>query len=117
MILEGNLTAIYSANFIAILLLLVLFICNFWRFQYKTYENKMLIYMIILDIATCLVVVASYVIDGKEGMNYRFFGHLTNSFIFTSNMITAFMWMLLIEAHLRAEPSTRKRYYLHYLCL
>lgn len=109
MFYEINLTSIYASNFIAVMLLIILFICNFWRFQYKTYENKILIYMILLDIVSCLVVVASFVIDGKEGMTFRFFGHLTNSFIFTSNMITAFFWMLLIEAHLRNEPSTRKK--------
>ena len=106
---EINIQSIYATNLIAVVLLLVLFNCNFWRFKYKTYENKVLISLIILGFLASVDVVVSYLIDGKPGMSYRFFGHVTNSFIFIANMVGAFLWMLLIETHLRCEPSTRKK--------
>ena len=104
-----DLTSIYATNAIAVLLLLILFVCNFWRFQYKTYENKVLISMILLGFIASFDVVVSYLVDGKIGMTYKFLNHLSSSFIFTANMIGAFLWMLLIETHLRCEPSTRKK--------
>lgn len=104
-----DLTSIYATNAIAVLLLLILFICNFWRFQYKTYENKILIYMIILGFIASFDLVLSYLVDGKAGMTFRFLNHLTSSFIFVANMVGCFLWVLLIETHLRCEPSTRKK--------
>jgi len=106
---NADLLSIFAANFIGILLLLVLFICNFWRFRYNTYENKILITMIIVGLLSCIIIVVSYVVDGKEGFNYKFIGHVSNSYIFTANMFSAMLWMLLIETHIKCEPSTRKK--------
>ena len=104
-----DLTSVYATNSIAVILLLILFVCNFWRFQYKTYENKILIYMILLGFIASFDLVISYWVDGRPGMGFRFLNHVSSSFIFTANMLGCFLWILLIETHLRCEPSTRKK--------
>ena len=109
MFYEINLTSIYVSNFIAVILLIVLFICNFWRFQYKTYENKIIISMMLIALISSFVIVITYVLEGKEGSLIRFVGHVTNSYIFISNMVIAFFWMLLIETHLKSEPKLKKK--------
>lgn len=109
MFYEVDLLNVYSSSFIAIMLLVVLFICNFWRFKYKVYENKILMLMIVVSALSSLILVISYVVDGKPGALFTFLGHISNSYIFCANMVTAFLWMLLIEAHLKYEPSTRKK--------
>lgn len=109
MFFETDILSVFSANFIAILLLLVLFLCNFWRFQYKVYENKVLILMVVVGMLACAITIVSYVIDGKPGSLFTFLGHITNSYIFCANMVSAFLWMLLIESHIKCEPSTRKK--------
>ena len=112
MFFEYNLQSIYATNLIGVLLLTVMFICNFWRLQYKTYENKILIYMILTAIVACFFIVISYVIEGKEGDLYRFLGYLINSFCFILNMSTALFWVLFMETHLRFEPSKKKKFLL-----
>ena len=109
MFYDINLQSIYSANFIAVVLLVVLFICNFWRFQYKTYENKLIIIIMLMALISSLVIVVTFVIEGHGGALLTFIAHITNSFIFVSNMVVAFLWMLLIEAHLKSEPKLNKK--------
>ena len=109
MFYEINLQSIYAANFISVVLLVVLFICNFWRFQYKTYENKMIILIMMMSLIASIVIVVTFVIEGHGGALLSFLANITNSFIFIANMVVAFMWMLLIESHLKSEPKTRKK--------
>ena len=109
MLFEIDLLNVYTTNFIAVLLLVVLFICNFWRFQFKNYENKLLILMIIIGIISSSITVASYYVDGKQGDLYKFLNHLTSTYIFCANMACAFLWMLLIETHVKCEPNVRKK--------
>ena len=109
MLFEIDLLNVYTTNFIAVLLLVVLFICNFWRFQYKNYENKILILMIIIGIISSCITVASYYVDTKPGDLYKFLNHVTSTYIFCANMACAFLWMLLIETHVKCEPSLRKK--------
>ncbi len=109
MFYEINLQSIYAVNFISVILLLVLFICNFWRFQYNTYENKIIILIMMMSLIASIVIVVTFVIEGHGGALLSFLANITNSFIFIANMVVAFMWILLIESHLKSEPKTRKK--------
>ena len=109
MFYELNLQCIYATSFIAVVLLIVLFICNFWRFQYKTYENKMIMLIVIMTFISCSVVVVTYVVEGHGGALINFIAHMTTSFICIANMVIAYMWMLLIESHLKSEPKLKKK--------
>ncbi len=109
MFYEINLQSIYASNFIAVVLLVVLFLCNFWRFQYKTYENKMVIFIMLMALLASVISVCTYVIEGHGGALLTFVAHLTFSFIYIANMIVAYMWMLLIESHLKSEPKLHKK--------
>lgn len=109
MLFEIDLLNVYSSSFLAVVLLVVLFICNFWRFQYKNYENKILILLIMIGIISCCIVMVSFFVDGKAGALYKFLNHVTSTYIFCANMACAFLWMLLIETHVKCEPSLRKK--------
>lgn len=109
MFIEYNITSVYASNLIGIMLLIIMFISNFWRFRYKTYENKMLIYMMLVAMAACFMIVVTYYVDGKEGNLYRFLGYLSNTLIYIFNMVTALLWVFFVETHLRYEPSTKKK--------
>ena len=62
-----------------------------------------------IGIASCCIVMVSFYVDGKEGALYKFLNHVTSTYIFCANMVSAFLWMLLIESHIKCEPSTRKK--------
>ena len=109
MFYEVDLLNIYITNLMAITLLVIMFISNFWRLKIETYENRTLVNMIIVAVLGSSVIILSYYVDGKTGNGFRFLVYFSNSLLYILNMIIAYLWMIFIETHVRFKPSTRSK--------
>ena len=102
-----NLESIYVANIIGIVLIVVLMVCNFWRLQSKSVENRNLIMLMSLALVSCIVDPLSYSMKGVPGPLPKVIVYATSTWLFAANMLAGFYWVRFLCAYLNGGMSKK----------
>ena len=108
-----NLQSIYVTNAIGIVLIAVMIVCNFWRFQTRSRADKNLMAMMFLALTSCIADPFSYSMKGLPGLLPRIAVYATSTWLFAANMLAVYFWVRFLSFHLNGGMRRRSRYALN----
>lgn len=94
-----NLTAIYIANLLGLLTLLLMLFPSVWKLKRKSEEARLLKIAIIIGIVGCLADPLAFSADAKPGLFARILVYLGNSLFYLANTTICYVWVKLICLH------------------
>lgn len=92
-----------GTDFIGMILLIVMFFGNVWRFRLKTRESRLLIAMLVTCFSCCLSDLLSFATDGGSGPYARELVIFTNTWLYLSNFLCPFSWFMYLKEHFQFE--------------
>ena len=95
-----DIKAVLMANLLSFMLMVLLFSTNYWRKNSRNKEDRLLLYMIIICMVTCISDPITYIVDGHDGLIFTIVVYASNSWIFVVNLIVGPIWVTLISEHL-----------------
>lgn len=104
-----DLSLVGMSNLLGVLLLVVLFLGNMWRFKDRSPENVSLILMMVLSFTCCIVDPLVYAVDGKPGLLCRIIVFAGNSWLFIAQITTAVVWVYFTGLHLGGSLSKNQK--------
>lgn len=94
-----NLTAIYIANFLGLLTLLLMLFPSCWKLKENNEEARLLKVCIFIGILGCLADPLAFSADGKPGLFARILVYLGNSLFYMANVTICYIWVKMICLH------------------
>lgn len=105
-----NLTAIFIANGMALLLATQLLYANNWNYAKNNTEYKILRIMIYLSALACIIDPIVFLADGRQGAVYWFIVYIGNMILYIENIIDGIGWVTLACIHLVGALPRFQRY-------
>ncbi|MCR5702808.1 MAG: GGDEF domain-containing protein [Lachnospiraceae bacterium] len=101
-----NLIAIFVADFIGVIMLLLIMFTRGWIIPSRKKESRLMFALIIATLIDCLVDPFAFFSDGKVGLaNYRI-SFFCNSFLYLYNLIVGTGVLFLVTIHINKKIST-----------
>ncbi len=100
-----NMTAVYIADYVGVLLLALILIARGWELPGRKDESRILLILIIATMINCLVDPFIFVMDGQPGRKAWAMVVFGNSALFLYNLIVGTGMVLLVVKHIRSRIS------------
>ncbi|MCR5592105.1 MAG: GGDEF domain-containing protein [Lachnospiraceae bacterium] len=100
-----NMTAVYIADYVGVMMLLLILLARGWELPGRKMESRILLFLVIGALINCAVDPVIFLADGQPGkLNWGvvFFG---NSFLFLYNLLVGAGTVLLIARHINSKVS------------
>lgn len=94
-----NLSAIYVANLLGFMTLLLMLFPSAWKLKEKNEEARLLRWCIIIGLIGCLADPIAFTGDGKPGAFARFLVYGGNTIFFGANITIGYLWIKIISYH------------------
>jgi len=94
-----------GTDVIGMVLVIVMIVGNAWRLRLKTLESKLLIAMLCACFSSCLSDLLAYAADGGTCAYARELVYLSDTWLYASNFLCAFSWMLFLKEHFHVDLS------------
>ncbi|MDC7300766.1 GGDEF domain-containing protein [Agathobacter ruminis] len=107
-----NLTAVYVADLMGVMLSIVVLYENAWRFREQTVESKILLTLTYVLLIACIAESLSFTVDGMAGTFARIAGKATNSWLFFSGVLVGPLGIAMITSHIHCQISTIHKYFI-----
>ena len=107
--MSANIFTVNAVDFLSMLLMATMLICNVWRLRSHTVENRLLLMMVICTLVGSLTDSASFTVDKVPGVVARV---LSNTALFAAGIIACFGWALFITLHMRGSVAQRTAMFL-----
>lgn len=104
-----NHDAIFTADLLGIILLATVLACNSWRIRDRSYENKVLLCLIVFGIVSCLVDSLTWYLNGTPGDTVRVVLYLSNGWLYFANVTASALWIFFIARHIGHRLSFAHR--------
>ncbi|MBR6403375.1 MAG: GGDEF domain-containing protein [Eubacterium sp.] len=111
-----QIVACLGTNILGFMLMITLLLSRGWRIQTKNSESKILLVMIFAIIVGCIVDPIAFLWDGKPGTFNRFIVYITNTILFTLNVVVGPGYIFLIGNHINEKFSNIKKSVIFTLC-
>ncbi len=98
-----ELIAVYSADFIGFLLLIVILIAKGWDLPLRRHEGRILLALIAATLINCLLDPFSYWAEGVSGILSRDLSLVANTFVFIYDLIVCFGFLGMIFLHINKK--------------
>lgn len=106
-----------GTDIIGMTLLVVMIVGNLWRLRLRTRESKLLIAMLGTCFCCCLSDLLAYAADGSSHEYAREFVYFTNTWLYASNYLCAYSWLLFLREHFNIEMSPKQKWILRVMKL
>ncbi|NCB93044.1 MAG: GGDEF domain-containing protein [Clostridia bacterium] len=106
-----NLPAVFIANGIAIVLLVVLLLSSNRNMRYGLLDNKIFYAMVAFTILQCFMESAAFFIDGKLIPGYRILSIILNCVLYITDLVFAFLWTVYADLKLFSDTGRLKKVY------
>jgi len=100
-----NLIAVYVADFLGILLLVLILLAKGWELPGRRGESRILLLLILASLFDCLIDPFIFKIDGKPGAFNRFVILYGNSALFLYNLVVGTGVLALVAKHINKKIS------------
>lgn len=100
-----DLLSIYIANGIGVFILLMLLYVSRARIQRATFEDRVYIAMVLGVMLGCFTEAFSYTIDGQVFFGARFLNYLSNTYLFSANLLLAFCVLVYVDLGLYGDAK------------
>ena len=105
-----NIMNIIIADFIGVLLLLIILFTKGWSLPTRKKESRVLFLMIILTLIDCIVDPVSFYTDGKVGLvNYNIL-FFSNTLLYLYNLLVGVGVLFLVSIHIHKKISKAQRF-------
>ena len=104
-----DLSAVYIANAMGLVLLFVTMTGNVWRLKLKTRENRILLLMVAASITACIADPICFAADGKPGMLNFLVVFGGNTWIYAMNLLLGCCWLSFLTSYLGVNISSVHR--------
>ena len=95
-----SLAEIYIADGIGIMLMASCLVGCLWRMKEKNQEDRALLWMIIVVIASCLADSLVFTVNGRPGKIFRILNYIGNIWVYLANVFIGPLWVVLIDCHI-----------------
>lgn len=99
-----------GTDIIGMTLVVVMIIGNVWRLRLKNRESKLLIAMLGTCFSCCLSDLLAFAADGSTHQYARQFVYFTNTWLYASNFLCAYSWLLFLREHFKIEMSPTQKW-------
>lgn len=103
-----NIPSIFAVNGMAVMLLFSLLFNTNKRFRYSLIEDKVIFFMIFLNILQCLIEPASFVIIGKMFDGCYEISLVLNALLFINNIIFCYLWTVYVNLKLYPDAKVSR---------
>lgn len=100
-----NLTSILITNLFGLVLMLILLLSRGWMTRVKSRESKLLFIMILTVIVGCIVEPLAFILDGIPGKFNHIMVFISNTILFSLNVIIGPCYVTLITSHINKTLS------------
>lgn len=107
-----NLTVVYVADLMGVMLSILVLYENAWRFREQTVESKILLTLTYVLLIACIAESLSFTVDGMAGTFARIVAKATNSWLFFSGVLVGPLGIAMITSHIRCQISTIHKYFI-----
>lgn len=115
--MDINLTSIYIANLMAVVLVCMTIADNRWRIIEDKIENKCIHLMLATTLVGCILDPLTFTFDGKVGVVGWLFAFVGNGVLFCFNMVIGPVWSALIIHHVRGSFYKYEKRLVYILCI
>ncbi len=112
-----NMSAIFIADLMGIVLTTIMLIGSVWRFRNPTRENRDLLALIITVLISCAADTVSFYYDGKPGLFARIVVISSNTWLYWMNIVSGLFWLGFLSNHLHVRLGKTHRTVLTVLSL
>ncbi|MCQ2108390.1 MAG: GGDEF domain-containing protein [Fibrobacter sp.] len=99
-----------GTDIIGMTLVVVMIIGNVWRLRLKNKESLLLIAMLGTCFSCCLSDLLAFAADGSKHEYARQFVYFTNTWLYASNYLCAYSWLLFLREHFKIEMSPTQKW-------
>ncbi len=102
-----NLTTIFIGNFLAVLLLITLFLSDKYKLD-DDKDSRFVLRMMVMTFAACIIDPFVFFCDGKAGLINTLVVYIGNTYLYLADAALGLLWTCFVIAHLNI-PFTNKR--------
>ncbi len=99
-----------GTDIIGMTLVVVMIIGNLWRLRLRTRESLLLIAMLGTCFSCCLSDLLAFAADGNKHEYARQFVYFTNTWLYASNYLCAYSWLLFLSEHFNIEMGQSQKW-------
>lgn len=99
-----------GTDIIGMTLVVVMIIGNIWRLRLRKKESLLLIAMLGTCFSCCLSDLLAFAADGSTHQYARQFVYFTNTWLYASNFLCAYSWLLFLREHFNIEMSPTQKW-------
>lgn len=104
-----------GTDIIGMTLVVVMIIGNVWRLRLKNKESLLLIAMLGTCFSCCLSDLLAFAADGSKHEYAKQFVYFTNTWLYASNYLCAYSWLLFLREHFNIEMSPTQKWTLRFM--
>ncbi|MCR4690025.1 MAG: GGDEF domain-containing protein [Lachnospiraceae bacterium] len=105
MVSNINLTAVFIADYVGVMLMGLVLLTKGWRLPARREESKILLTLIVATFIDCLIDPFIFIVDGRPGLFNRIYNTVGNSLLFLYNLVMGTGVLALIVKHINKKIS------------
>lgn len=110
-----NLTAIFIANGMALLLAAQLLYGNYWKYTRNNIEYRILKFLIYMSAIACIIDPIVFLADGRPGTVFWLIVYVGNMLLFVEDIIIGIGWITIVCVHLNGYLSKFQKWLINIL--
>ena len=106
-----DLRSVYVANGVGVGLMLILLFVSRTKTSGRRVEGGLLIFMVLGILLGCCMEMLAYTVDGRLFPGARLINYISNTFLFTFNLLLPFSLMVYVDLGLYGDPGRIRKHY------